>query len=253
MKRRHFLGATAAGLATTAWPAFIQTAFGDGAACDANGNPKAAAPQAAVVASAFHRAQQAKRPLLVLVIPANDGDKYDRGRAFGELLNHGADKDLAPLSDAEVLCATLADLKKVVPNAGDGEPMMILVKTDKVPAVVTPLSVELPAYGYQGQVAEWAEAQKEEDKIAAKRIGALGGLLRSALGSDERKVAERAASVRAKLVKKPPPGAQWANSHGCGTTVEGVEDNMVMGCGMGHVPAKSGRFLYFFSRERRRI
>jgi hypothetical protein len=255
MKRRHFLGAAAASLAATAWPAFIQNAFGDGAACDADGNPKAAAPQAAVVAAAFRRAQQAKRPLLVLVIPADDGKKYERGRAFGELLNHGADKDLAPLADAEVLCATLADLKKLVPNAGDGEPMMLLVKTDKVPAAVTPLDVELPDYDGPNQAGggDWEEMRKQEDKISAKRISAMGGLLRNALGSDERKVAERAAGVRAKLVKKPPVGASWANGHGCGTTIEGVEDNMVVGCGMGHVPAKSGRFLYFFSLDRRRI
>lgn len=251
MKRRHFMGAAAAGLAVSAWPAFIREAFGD-KACDVDGKPKGKTEQVALVAAAFRRAQQAKRPLLVLVIPADDSEKYDRGRIFGELLNHGADKDLAPLSDAEVICATMADLKKVVPDAGDGEPLMLLVKTDRVPAAVKQLQVELPDYA-SVQDLSWEERQKAEDKVSEQRIAALGTLLRQALGADTNKLAARAAGVRARMVKLPPSGAHWAHSSGCGTTIEGVEDNMVIGCGMGHVPAKAGRFLYFFSLKDRRI
>lgn len=254
MKRRYFLGATAAGLAATAWPAFIREAFGDGAACDVDGKP--AAPESvAQVAAAFRRAQQAKKALLVFVIPAADGDKWERGRAFGELLNFGADKDLAPLSDAEVVCATMADLKKIVPGAGDGEPLMVLVKTDKVPATSKQLDVELPSYESVQNFGRgnWQESEKKDEDTAAQRIAALGALLRKGLGADARKQKERAASVRARLVKKPPTGAHWANASGCGTTIEGVEENAMIGCGMGHVPAKSQRFLYFFSIKDRRI
>jgi hypothetical protein len=252
MKRRHFLGATAAGLAATAWPPFIDDAFGDGAACDANGQPKGATEQVALVAAAFRRAQQAKRPLLVFVIPADDAQKYERGQTFGELLNHGSDKDLAPLSDTEVVCATMADLKKVVPGAGAGEPLMVLVKTDRVPAAATSLNATLPSYDDASATASWEEQQKEEARIADRRIAALGEMLRKALGADERKLAARAAGVRARLVKQRPPGAHWASSSGCGTQIEGMEPSLVA-CGMGHVPVKSARFLYFFAVERRSI
>ncbi|KYF86751.1 hypothetical protein BE17_15295 [Sorangium cellulosum] len=252
MNRRIFLGATAAGLAVTAWPAFIRDAFGDGIACDRDGKPSAA-PPVAQVSAAFRRAQQAGKALLVLVIPADGNARWERGRAFGELLNFGADRDLAPLAGVEVVCATMADLKKIVPGAGAGEPLMVLVRTDKVPAVATPLDASLPAYKSARSLDRtgWEQQRKDEEKIAAQRIGALGELLRKALGADERSVAARAAGVRARLVKQPPAGAHWASSSGCGTTIEGVEENGVVGCGMGHVPEKSRRFLYFFSVEQR--
>jgi hypothetical protein len=253
MKRRQFLGATAAGLAATAAPPFIHEAFGDGAACDANGQPKGTAEQVALITAALRRAQQAKRPLLVFVIPADDALKYERGQAFGELLNHGSDKDLAPLSDAEVVCATMADLNKVVPGAGTGEPLMVLVKTDKAPPAATSLNATLPSYAEPNAATSWEERQKAEERIANQRIAALGEMLRKALGADQRKLAARAAGVRARLVKQRPPGAHWATSGGCGTRIEEVKEQLLVSCGMGHVPAKAQRFLYFFSIERRTI
>jgi len=44
---------------------------------------------------------------------------------------------------------------------------------------------------------------------------------------------------------QPPTGARWARSSGCGTRVEGVRSNVRIGCGMGHVPERSQRFLSF--------
>lgn len=249
MKRRHFLGATAAAVAASTWPELIRQAFGDTPACETGpAAAKGADAQLAEVASAFRRAQQAKRPLLVFVIPAKDDEKWDRGQIFGELLNHGTDKDLAPLADVDVVCATMADLKKIVPSAGEGEPLMVLVPTNKVPAVAVQLNPTVPPY--DASMDDWDEQRKQEERIAKSRIDAVAASLRSALGSDARKVAARAAAARARLTKKAPAGAHWANSHGCGTTIEGVEDNMAIGCGMGHVPAKSSRFLYFFSVDR---
>lgn len=253
MKRRHWLGATAAGLAATAWPGFLRDAFGDGVACDEKGKPAAAPGSVVQVSAAFRRARQAKRALLVFVIPADDAAKWERGQAFGELLNFGADRDLAPLAGVEVVCATMADLKKLVPGAGDGEPLMVVVRTDKVPVAATQLHVALPSYdGMRGVVTgSREERQKREDRIAAQRIGALGALLRKGLGEGADNLEARAASVRAQLVKAPPAGAHWATASGCGTDVEGVEDSGLMACGMGHVPSKSRRFLYFFSIEGR--
>ncbi|WP_437724803.1 hypothetical protein [Sorangium sp. So ce861] len=253
MKRRHLLGATAAGLAATAWPAFLREAFGDGAACDETGKPAASAGSLVQVSAAFRRARQAKRALLVFVIPADDGARWERGHAFGELLNFGADRDLAPLAGVEVVCATMADLKKLVPSAGDGEPLLVVVRTDKVPVAATQLDVALPSYdGMRGLVTGNREALlKRDDAIAAQRIGALGALLRKGLGAGADNLEARAASVRARLVKAPPAGAHWAIASGCGIEVEGVEETGLMACGMGHVPSKSRRFLYFFAVEGR--
>ncbi|AUX28111.1 MULTISPECIES: hypothetical protein [Sorangium] len=252
MKRRHLLGATAAGLAATAWPAFLREAFGDGAACDETGKPAAAAGSLVQVSAAFRRARQSKRALLVFVIPADDGAKWERGHAFGELLNFGADRDLAPLAGVEVVCATMADLKKLVPSAGDGEPLLVVVRTDKVPVAATQLDVALPSYdGMRLMTGNREELLKRDDTTAARRIGALGALLRKGLGAGAENLETRAASVRARLVKAPPAGAHWAVASGCGTEVEGVDETGLMACGMGHVPSKSRRFLYFFAVERR--
>jgi hypothetical protein len=73
--------------------------------------------------------------------------------------------------------------------------------------------------------------------------------LRSAIGAPAGDVAARAGEARSRLKDHPPGGARWATSAGCGVTVEGADDNIAVGCGMGHVPAKSRRFLYFFARN----
>ncbi|AKT36694.1 hypothetical protein [Chondromyces crocatus] len=249
MKRRHLLGATVAGLAVSAWPEFIRTAFGEGEGCDVPGHQGAGGP-AAPVKEALQRAKQLKRRLLVFIIPLSNELKNERGHAFGELLNHGGDADLAPLSDVEVVCATLADLKKVVPDAGDGEPLMVLVHTQSTPTA-TPLDTPLPV-DPPDATTSWEERRKQEDALIVRRIAALGALLRKGLGADERKVEARAAGVRARLVKQPPAGARWASASGCGVTIEGEQNRPMMACGMGHVPEKSRRFLYFFSLQRER-
>lgn len=52
--------------------------------------------------------------------------------------------------------------------------------------------------------------------------------------------------ARATWVEAPVPGSWWARSGGCGITFENEEDNMRVGCGMGHVPAKAVRMLHFY-------
>lgn len=244
MKRRGFLGAASVGLGVALWPAWLRDSFAD-EACD-----KPVLSRLAILAAAYRAAREAGKPLLVLVIPADDMAKWDRGQAFGELLNHADDKQLAPLSRVEVVCATMADLRKIVPNAGTGEPLMVLVSTDKVPAAARQLDVVLPAYaGMLEGRGNWEERGKSEKVISQKRIAAMAGLLRGALGADDARATALAAEVRKRLTLKPPRGARWAKSYGCGTTIEGEKDNMVIGCGMGHIPEASQRFLYFFTKR----
>lgn len=50
--------------------------------------------------------------------------------------------------------------------------------------------------------------------------------------------------TRERLLRtRPPTGARWATSGGCGVRVEGQKNRSAIGCGMGHVPERSRRFL----------
>lgn len=66
------------------------------------------------------------------------------------------------------------------------------------------------------------------------------------------RVTERLADVaRARFRDEPIPGSRWARSTGCGLRVEGATDNVAIGCGMGHTPRRSARFLYFYEKKTR--
>jgi hypothetical protein len=45
------------------------------------------------------------------------------------------------------------------------------------------------------------------------------------------------------------PGSRWAHSGGCGTTYEDEDTLTAFGCGMGHIAARSQRFLDFLAAE----
>jgi hypothetical protein len=253
MKRRHFVGSALAGAAL--WPLWLREAFGEGAACEAplagQGPQPSVTRRAGAVGEAFRKANHSGRRLLVIVIPADDDKKRDRGDVWGELLNFGTDVQLAPLSSVEAVCATMADLKTVVPNVEVGEPLFLVVSTDKVPATVRAFDTSLPEHAdfFRGdENLSWEELERQDDVTSTQRIAAMASLLRGALGAPGVNAAEDAANVRLRLKDRAPSGTHWAVSSGCGTRVEGVTDNVAFGCGMGHVPAKSRRFLYFFSR-----
>lgn len=248
MKRRAFVGAGAGALAALAWPAWLRHAFAD-ESCEPGQKGRGREPLrgVSVVAAAYKRAAKAHVPLLVLVIPSDDRKKYERGEAFGELLNHGSDADLAPLANVEVVCATVDELRLLVPSVPEGEPLMILVSSHEVPATATFIDGVLPA-SPKIDWEHWEDSEKAENKAVEQRIATLGALLRKTLGAapvnEEQTKAE---AVRERLVKKALPGSHWARAGGCGTQIEGVEDRPMVACGMGHVPEKSRRFLYFFS------
>jgi hypothetical protein len=253
MKRRHFVGSAVAGAAL--WPAWLREAFAEGAACTAPASGQGPHPSltrtAGAVGEAFRKANHFGKRLLVIVIPAEDDKKRNRGDIWGELLNFGTDVQLAPLSSVEVVCATMADLSTVVPNTEVGEPLFLLLSTDKVPAAVKAFDTQLPEHAdFFGREENdsWEELERKEDETSTRRIAAIASLLRGALGAPGVSAVDDAANVRLRLKDRAPSGTHWAVSSGCGTRVEGVTDNLVFGCGMGHVPAKSRRFLYFFSR-----
>jgi hypothetical protein len=267
MNRRKFLSAVSSGAAlavptaalTATWPHFLRSAF-------AEPSPPGSAEVTglAVVSEGFRRAQRAGKPLLVLIIPRDDAAKWERGRAFGAWLNHGSAEQLWPLALCEVACATLDDLRRLVPTVGLGDPLMIVVETAAVPVTVTRLDaklVEPPGRRPRpSSVEAWREQQRLEEAQVDQQIATLArlarkGLVDSPASGNQRAVPTGAAAMatlaeeaKARLLHQRVPGSHWASSMGCGTRVEGhPEIGRGIQCGMGHVPEKSARFLYFYT------
>ncbi len=323
MNRRTFLGAASRAAIIASWPAWLQTAFAEETGAK---DPDAGL---AVVSEGFRRAQRAGKPLLVLVIPDSDDKKYSRGRTFGEFLNHATRQQHAPLALCEVICATSAQVQKLVPSAGQGNSLLLLIETESLPAEV--ISVEdkiqerrqyyeftdkeldalLPPKGRETDDAKWTrrnQARRQlEDRAVNARIDGVAALVAQAVlpngtALDKRAVQQKnhtpaamvqsvadklsggreaeltaeeldlcaaqvarfaqtapakrqsalreqlGAAVEIKLLRSRVPGSKWAQSGGCGTRVEGEQDRQMVACGMGHVPAKSSRFLYFFTK-----
>jgi hypothetical protein len=225
MKRRTFFAAVGASAAVALWPRLIRRAFAD-ASFDAPG------------------AKSAQRPRLVIVVPADDAQKYRRGEVWGEYLNHGEPAQLAPLGNVDVSCATMRELGALAQNV-EGEPLALLFERD---GSVRALDAKLP----DDNVGRFDP--KADDAIVDKRIAIVAAMIARALppvpAGDVRAAAARVIrAVRA----QPPTGSHWANASGCGpATVENLQDDsdeiVGYGCGMGHVPAKSSRFLYFFAK-----
>jgi hypothetical protein len=300
MNRRRFLrvaGTTAATSSAAAivasWPLLLREAFAQAKAADAPAG-------LAVVSEGFRKAQRAGKPLLVLIVPTDDGVKWARGRAFGAWLNHARDEQLWPLALCEVACATMADLRALVPSAGPGHPLMVLVETDQLPATVRRLDARLPEVDAgRPRGDSWEQRVRREEQAVDAQIAVLSTLLEKGLrdgdafarratqaravlpaavasladhpatlvpeqadqvagllgplvgrGRDkegQQLVAVLAKGAKQRLTGQRVPGSAWATSHGCGTRIEGEQVQHMIACGMGHVPAKSTRFLYFFT------
>jgi hypothetical protein len=233
MDRRAFIATVGTSLL---WPALIRRAFAD-ASFDAPGARK----RAPGLASARRRALAANKPLFVIVVPANDGEKYLRGGLWGEYLNWGDAAQLAPLARAEVQCATMKELAPLAPDV-KGEPLAVVVNPD---GKAHALAVKVPEHSS-------SFLDEEDDPTSARRIDAMASLVRSALGAvAPAQVGAAHAEVVGTLQKAPPSGAHWANATACGMSVEDMKDNNNKGwlCGQAHVPAKASRFLYFFSKS----
>lgn len=174
MNRRDVLKAAGAGLGLAAAPAWIREAF-------------AARPQClpverriALLAAAWKSAREQGKPLLVFVAPADEGERYRRGAAFGELLNHGGDPALALLAWCEVAAGHATEIAKVLPSAStDGAPLMLLAEPDG--STVHALSTALPQ---SPQLPRGADGQALEAQITA-RIKALEAMVRGAVAPDE--------------------------------------------------------------------
>jgi hypothetical protein len=269
MRRRDFVAMAAA------WPLLVRRAFADVCVPKKKEPAEVAQEKRELEASKHRREAVAKalaagRTVLVFVIPDDDMAKWERGRAFGEWLNHGEDAQLAPLSRATVLCAKTGEL----PSTVDGQPLLVLLRPGAPPR---PLEGELAKYS-DGRIRVKAigGAQEPEppddDAVFASRVTLLSDLTASVLGPAGADPAAQARVVRTRIVTVDPPGgSHWASDSGCATRIEVTRAEkeeeeraeeearkkgifmmkhvVGVGCGMGHVPDKSRRFLYFYARD----
>jgi hypothetical protein len=205
------------------WPAWLRRAFGaeSGRVCPLPTGQEGALRWRRIVAAAYRRGQQSGKPLLAFVVPAVDendaGAGYEavwlRGRAFGELLNHGDDEALATLALAEIVCAPMSALRTLAPSLPAGEPLMVLIETTGVPARVRQLDVVLPRerdWRREDQPAaaeDWyaffAREERKEDAVVQRRIAALSRLLHDGLRGTPGMLMERAAQAQARLDQQP--------------------------------------------------
>ncbi len=240
MKRRTFRAAVGASTAAALWPSLIRRAFAD-ASFDAPGAKKTAPG----LSTSQRRIDVSQRPQLVIVVPADDAQKYRRGELWGEYLNHAAPAQLAPLDHVDVSCATVAELGALAKDV-KGEPLALLFERD---GSVRALDTTYPDYASLNRY-----DPKADDVIVDKRIALVSKMVASALPAPPvDSVRAAAARVVRKVREQPPTGSHWANASGCGpATVENMKDDsdeiVGYGCGMGHLPAKSSRFLYFFAK-----
>lgn len=289
MHRRSVLfvgGATvASGLAAAAlsWPGWLRRAFSEGATTHGgepiqpeHGTPcqggmkknttdTAPAPKTdtarKILSDAAAKARAENKKLLVLVVPylpppeagaekINEASRQRilRGELFGEYLNHGSDADLAPLASSVVVCAQVPDVREALGATIQSEPLLLVLDPGQQPIPVKELNgtPEMIPFSW-----EKGPDKSKEDKVIDAHIKLVADLVRQGLGSvPTEKAAEKAREVRQAIVKKAPQGGRWGNSTGCGASYEDEGDKAIaMGCGMGHVPKRSSRFLDFLTSK----
>jgi hypothetical protein len=223
-----------------------------------------------LLSAAWKRAVAGRRALLVVVIPANDGEWSDRGDSLGIWLNHASDEDLSHLSGTEPVCATLDEIDRLVPGVRAAkEAWFVLVHLEEEAPTWRSIVVPKPRADPLPDYSEWLSRQPDpsrpepwrdymedgrnqgEGVIRAIEEAYRGSLIR-ALVSEQVSPGVSADGTevgRNEWVRNAPPGAHWGHTAGCGVFYEGVEDNALFGCGMGYVPYYAGRFLAFWDVE----
>jgi hypothetical protein len=241
MQRRRFLQAMAAAAAAWAVRARGDTSASAGAGAKPSGTPFT---ERGHLREALARARKRGVPLFVIVIPASDDEKLERGSIFGEFLDHGSEDQLEPLSQAELVCAPADELREVASVAG--EPLFAVVQPN---GAVTAAPAAFPrhdkGWGRQTDSESVSLVDKRIAFIAAHVDRTLPRPLNLSKSMDGH-------VITVQLRAHAPLGSHWARQSMCGgPTVDDLPDDPsgMPDCGMGHVPKKSERFLYFFSRS----
>jgi len=138
------------------------------------------------LAAAFRTAAERGRPLLVVVVPDKDtGDGWERGRAWGAVLNHGGDAPLSALATAHVVCGTLADLAVLLPQGVPEDAWAVRVDTDAVPATHAVFAGKAPQIQLDAGLERWSDGwREEEERVVDAQIAWLGAGLQELLLAD---------------------------------------------------------------------
>ena len=124
--RRTLLLSGGAGFAAFAAPAWIETAFARQAPTRSG---QAGEPE--TLAKAIERAAAIGKPLLVIVVPAEEL-RLERGRLWGDLLAYAPDAAMADFALCEWTCASAADLVRAHGDLDDRmkrETVAVLIET----------------------------------------------------------------------------------------------------------------------------
>ena len=224
--------------------------------------------------AALLRAQNQRGLLAVFIVPEDDNAAFHLGHQLGSFLMHGRQEALTALGLAEVACMRMTELRALVPNVPDGEPVLVLIDTAASPMGVTASEGPLPppyVWTLPPELAEldipeedpryvpWRRAQCEaEERRVEEGIVAVASVILRAFALPVRasSPAQRVqALLRTRaLAQLSVSGGAWARSDGCGIEYERRRTDhsprvihLSEACGMGYVPERAQRFLYFYS------
>lgn len=158
--------------------------------------------------AALERARALGRPLLLLVVPESDLDRWNRAELFGVWLQHVGGVAAAELVTCELGCATSEELRALAPAvATTAATLAVLIEPGGRGALaVDGPPTELPNWGdierngvpYEEIETRTAAAQRE---VAA----AFEARLRTLLVPDDATLSARAATEVAALARREPP------------------------------------------------
>ena len=218
---------------------------------------------------AWRRAAASGRPLLIIVVPANDDGQV--GGAWGELFTNASDETIAALTQVELVTATQEEIHTVLPaytvtSVGD-EPLVVRIEAAEMPARYEAFYTELVYQTWDdfGKLEEQIPGYEREARMARaeiengwidQRVNALEALVLSAVRPEPSSLGGiKEEAIAARRIKEIP-GSRWGSSGGCGThysspdPLEKEGDVRAMyACGMGHVNQRSSRFLDFLTHD----
>lgn len=140
--RRDVLFAGGAGLAAFVAPAWIQRAF---ARQDAGASEPGTVPEPETIARALERATAIGKPLMVIVVPADDL-RLERGRLWGDLFAFAPEAAMADFALCEWTCASAADLgraRRDLEGKIARETIAVLIETAEAPVKTRLVSFRL--------------------------------------------------------------------------------------------------------------
>lgn len=202
MDRRSFLAT-----ATSAWvaPHWLAQAFGmaDGTHQDRGGDDD----RIAQLRRARQRANSRGKPLLLLVVPAQESERWPRGTFLGAFLNHATTDALCDLAMCEIACGTPDEAKVALGKIAIPDDAPILLVEPGEAKDPEPPRTTAVAAGLHQDVAEVARAENmsldewlaANEKRATERNAQVARSLHAAVAPDKGALAARADAARATL------------------------------------------------------